>query len=113
MHENLKSRELDRLAEAVTVIRSVSEAAAFFEDLCTVAELKSMAQRLAVAEWLTRGATYAEIAEQTGASTATISRVNRSLEYGADGYKRVLARLAEAADPTGETTHAAEDENRM
>ena len=65
----------------------------FFEDICTVSEIKSLASRLHVAILLSQGHTYAEIFEMTGVSTATISRVNRCLEYGADGYKTVLERI--------------------
>ncbi|MDI9498003.1 MAG: YerC/YecD family TrpR-related protein [Bacillota bacterium] len=97
MHDRLRIRGLDRLAAAVVAVRTRAEAIAFFEDLCTVAELRSMSQRLEVAELLAGGATYADVAERTGASSATISRVNRSLEYGADGYKQVLALLDAAA----------------
>ena len=67
----------------------------FFEDLCTVTELQALSQRMEVAALLRRGETYSAIAEKTGASTATISRVNRCLSYGADGYQTVLRRLAE------------------
>ncbi|MGB9802310.1 YerC/YecD family TrpR-related protein [Desulfofundulus sp.] len=89
----LKDPLLDDLFEAVLTLRDVDECYQFFEDICTVAELKAMAQRLAVAKMLQENRTYTEIAAQTGASTATISRVKRCLNYGADGYKLVLARL--------------------
>ena len=75
---------------AVLSLESTDEAYRFFEDLCTIAELKSMAQRLEVAQMLRDGRTYHEIGESTGASTATISRVNRALTYGEGGYTRVL-----------------------
>ncbi len=90
----LKDPLLDELFEAVLTLRDIDECYQFFEDICTVAELKAMAQRLAVAKMLQENRTYTEIAAQTGASTATISRVKRCLNYGADGYKLVLARLA-------------------
>ncbi|MDD2579087.1 MAG: YerC/YecD family TrpR-related protein [Eubacteriales bacterium] len=93
MNQKLKDEATDRLFEAILSLRSVDEAYAFFEDLCTVAELKSMAQRLHVAIMLRQGSTYTDICQTTGVSTATISRVNRSLEYGADGYKLALERL--------------------
>nr|WP_269438367.1 YerC/YecD family TrpR-related protein [Phosphitispora fastidiosa] len=84
---------LDRLFEAVLCLENSDECYRFFEDICTVAELKSLAQRLEVAKMLEASRTYGDIAEKTGASTATISRVKRSLNYGADGYKLVLDRL--------------------
>ncbi|MCS5696276.1 YerC/YecD family TrpR-related protein [Desulfofundulus thermocisternus] len=90
----LKDPSLDELFQAILTLRDVDECYQFFEDICTVAELKAMAQRLAVAKMLQENRTYTEIAAQTGASTATISRVKRCLNYGADGYKLVLARLA-------------------
>ena len=74
-------------------LKTREECYGFFEDICTVSELKSLAQRLEVAKKLDEGAGYAEIAESTGASTATISRVKRCLNYGADGYRLVLDRL--------------------
>jgi len=89
----LKDPLLDSLFEAVLCLENSDECYRFFEDICTVAELKSLAQRLEVAKMLENSRTYGEIAEKTGASTATISRVKRSLNYGADGYKLVLDRL--------------------
>lgn len=91
----LRDPLLDELFKAILTLRDIDECYQFFEDICTVAELKAMAQRLAVAKMLQENRTYAEIAAQTGASTATISRVKRCLNYGADGYKLVLARLKE------------------
>lgn len=95
MNDKLKDAATDQLFEAILALQSVEEAYAFFEDLCTVAELKSMAQRLQVAVMLRQGCTYTDICQTTGVSTATISRVNRALEYGADGYKKTLQRLDE------------------
>lgn len=89
----LKDPSLDKLYEAVLSLKNIEECYRFFEDICTVAELKAMAQRLEVAKMLKDDLTYGEIAEKTGASTATISRVKRCLNFGADGYKLVLARL--------------------
>ena len=83
----------DRLYEAILKLKSVEECKAFFLDLCTVAELRAMEQRLEVAERLAEGLIYNDILERTGASSATISRVNRALQYGADGYKTVLPRI--------------------
>jgi TrpR-related protein YerC/YecD len=89
----LRDDLLDKLFEAMLSLKNVDECYRFFEDLCTVAELKSLAQRLEVAKMLENNQTYGEIAQYTGASTATISRVKRALKYGADGYKLVLDRL--------------------
>jgi len=89
----LKDPGLDKLFEAVLTLKTTDECYRFFEDICTVAELKSLAQRLEVAKMLEADLTYGEIAEKTGASTATISRVKRCLNFGADGYKLVLSRL--------------------
>ncbi len=90
----LRDELLDRLFEAVLLLRNTDECYQFFEDVCTVAELRSLAQRLEVAKMLQNNHTYGDIASRTGASTATISRVKRSLNYGADGYKLILERLA-------------------
>ncbi len=86
----LQSKETDELFEAVLSLEDREECYRFFEDLCTVAELHSLAQRLAVARLLDAEETYSVIMEKTGASSATISRVKKSLHYGADGYRRVL-----------------------
>ncbi len=91
----VRSEQTDLLMEAVLQLASVEDAYRFFEDICTIAEVKSMAQRIEVATLLRRGVTYQEIARETGASSATISRVNRALLYGADGYRRVLDALEE------------------
>ncbi len=92
----LKNPHTDLLMQAVLTLETEDDAYRFFEDICTIAEIKSMAQRLSVATLLRRGEKYQEIARITGASTATISRVNRCLNYGAEGYTRVLDRLAKA-----------------
>ena len=81
------------LFEAILALRDQEECRAFFQDLCTVAELKALAQRREVAQLLDQGFIYNDILQRTGASSATISRVNRALQYGADGYKTVLPRL--------------------
>ncbi|AVX19388.1 MAG: YerC/YecD family TrpR-related protein [Bacillota bacterium] len=86
---------VDRLFDAILLLQNREECYRFFEDICTVAEIQALAQRLEVARLLEANATYGEIAEQTGASSATISRVKRALYYGADGYKLILRRLAE------------------
>ena len=81
------------LFEAILALKDQDECRAFFQDLCTVAELRAMAQRLEVAQLLDQGMIYNDILRRTGASSATISRVNRALQYGADGYKIILPRL--------------------
>ena len=83
----------DLLYRAVLSLKNPEECRAFFEDLCTVAELKAMSQRLAVARMLTERHIYSDIVAETGASTATISRVARALNYGSDGYRLVFSRL--------------------
>ena len=95
MNDKLRDPHADYLFSAILALETPDECYRLFEDLCTAAELKSMAQRMQVAALLDEGRTYAEIFEKTGVSTATISRVNRSLEYGADGYQTVLNRLKE------------------
>ncbi len=82
----MKNDQADGLFEAILSLETMDEAYRFFEDVCTIKEIQSIAQRLEVAKLLKSGKTYNEIEEATGASTATISRVNRSLNYGADGY---------------------------
>jgi TrpR-related protein YerC/YecD len=89
----VRNDQTDLLMEAVQQLQSTEDAYRFFEDICTIAEVKSMAQRIEVARLLRAGVTYQEIAKETGASSATISRVNRALLYGADGYRRVLDAL--------------------
>ena len=86
----VRNEQTDLLVEAILKLQSAEDAYRFFEDICTIAEVKSMAQRIEVARLLRAGVTYQEIAKETGASSATISRVNRALLYGADGYRRVL-----------------------
>ncbi|WP_434311225.1 YerC/YecD family TrpR-related protein [Hominifimenecus sp. rT4P-3] len=93
MNKKLKTETVDGLFQAVLQLKNVEECYAFFEDVCTVNELLSFAQRYEVARMLRKGKTYLEIAEKTGASTATISRVNRSLNYGNDGYDMIFERL--------------------
>lgn len=87
----------DTLYRAVLALKDVDECRRFFTDLCTVAELRAMEQRLEVAQLLSEGRIYNDILVRTGASSATISRVNRALQYGADGYKTILPRLEDKA----------------
>lgn len=93
MNSKIKDEATDKLFEAILTLRTIDECYAFFEDVCTVHEIKSLAQRLEVAKMLQDKKTYTEIQEVTHASTATISRVNRSLSYGSDGYKIILDRI--------------------
>lgn len=93
MHKKLKTDAVDHLFDAILSLETKEECYDFFEDLCTVNELLSLSQRFEVASMLRNRKTYLEIAEKTGASTATISRVNRSLSYGNDGYQLVFERL--------------------
>ncbi len=93
MNKKIKTDAVDSLFDAVCCLQSREECYSFFEDLCTVNELLSLSQRFEVAAMLKDGKTYLEIAEKTGASTATISRVNRSLNYGNDGYELVFGRM--------------------
>lgn len=89
---NRKPRNED-MYRAILALKDMDECTAFFDDLCTVSELQAMEQRFQVAVLLEQGLIYNDILEQTGASSATISRVNRSLQYGADGYTVVFERL--------------------
>lgn len=91
--EKWKDRLSDQLCKAMLSLESKEEAYAFLEDIATIGEIRALAQRLEVARLLREGNTYPQIAQQTGASTATISRVKKFLEYGADGYQIVLDRL--------------------
>lgn len=93
MGKNIRSEAVDELFDAILQLRNREECYKFFEDVCTVNELQSLSQRFEVAKMLTEGKTYLDIAEKTGASTATISRVNRSLLYGSDGYNMVFSRM--------------------
>jgi TrpR-related protein YerC/YecD len=96
VNPKLRGPLADSLFRAVLQLRTVEECYRFFEDVCTIGEVKALAQRFAVARMLDQGKTYEEIADRTGASSATISRVRRFLSYGADGYTLVLRRLGNA-----------------
>lgn len=93
MNKKIKTEAVDHLFQAILTLQDMDECYRFFEDICTVNELLSLSQRCEVARMLRKGHTYLDIAEKTGASTATISRVNRSLNYGNDGYDMVFARM--------------------
>ena len=95
MNKKIKTEAVDNLFDAILSLKNRDECYLFFEDLCTVNELLSLSQRYEVASMLKEHKTYMEIAEKTGASTATISRVNRSLNYGNDGYEMVFQRVGQ------------------
>ena len=92
MNSKLKDIHMDELFQGIMSLNSVEECYNFFEDLCTITELRAMAQRFQVARMLDQGQIYSDIVRETGASTATISRVNKCLIYGTDGYRMVLDR---------------------
>ena len=93
MSKKIHTEAVDHLFEAVLCLKNKEECYTFFEDVCTINELLSLSQRFEVARMLRQKKTYLEISEKTGASTATISRVNRSLTYGNDGYEMVFNRI--------------------
>ena len=94
-NHKLRDENLDFLFSGILKLETLEECYDFFEDLCTVAEIKAMSQRAVVAKMLRDHHVYSDIVARTGASTATISRVNRSLNYGRDGYDLVFARMTE------------------
>ena len=93
MNKKIRTEVVNHLFDAILTLQDREECYTFFEDVCTVNELLSLSQRFEVAHMLRKQKTYLDIAEKTGASTATISRVNRSLNYGNDGYDMVFERL--------------------
>ena len=95
MNKKLQTEAMEQLFDGILKLENKEECYAFFEDLCTINELMSLSQRMEVAMMLREKRTYLDIAEKTGASTATISRVNRALNYGTDGYDMILNRLKE------------------
>ena len=96
MADKLRCEMTNLLFKAILKLETIDECYDFFEDLCTVNEIKSMSQRMLVAKMLKGKKIYSDIVNETGASTATISRVNRALEYGCDGYKRILKKLEQS-----------------
>lgn len=103
MNSKLKELNVEFLFQAVLKLENMDECYKFFEDLCTVPELRALSQRLLVAKMLDERRVYSDIVAETGASTATISRVNRSLNYGSDGYRIVFDRLpATSVEPNGQ-----------
>ena len=93
MNQKIHNASVDFLFDAILSLKDRDECYTFFEDVCTINEIQSLSQRFEVAAMLRQGKTYLDIAEKTGASTATISRVNRSLNYGNDGYDMVFGRM--------------------
>ena len=91
--EKLRGKELDQLFDSILSLKNKEECYVFFDDLCTMNEIQSLAQRLEVAKMLMNGSTYQKIETETGASTATISRVKRCINFGNDGYKMALDRV--------------------
>lgn len=109
MNKNSKNKNIDRnvdMYKAILTLKTVDECMRFFDDLCSVTELRAMEQRFHVAMLLNKGHIYSSILEKTGASSATISRVNRSLQYGADGYEVAFERME---DSNGDENTEAED----
>lgn len=93
-----KREDIDELFKAILLLKDEEDCYRFFEDICTINEIHSIAQRLQVAKLLSENKTYSEIENITKASTATISRINKCLVYGSDGYRRILERLKESGD---------------
>ncbi len=93
-----KREDIDELFKAILLLKDEEDCYRFFEDICTINEIHSIAQRLQVAKLLSENKTYSEIENITKASTATISRINKCLVYGSDGYRRILERLKESGE---------------
>lgn len=102
VNQRLVNPLADQLFDAILTLKSREDCYEFFEDLCTVNELRDMSQRLEVARMLKNGEKYDRVEKMTGASTATISRVKRCLRFGADGYTKALDRLAQAKEAQGD-----------
>ena len=102
MNKKIHNEATDGLFRAILSLQTMDECYRFFEDVCTINEIQSLSQRFEVARLLREKQTYQEIAEKTGASTATISRVNRSLHYGCDGYEAIFERLKQKGITGGE-----------
>ena len=98
MNKKIHTEAVDRLFEAILSLKDKDECYTFFEDVCTINEILSLSQRFEVAEMLCEKKTYLDISKKTGASTATISRVNRSLNYGNDGYSMVFERIGRKSE---------------
>lgn len=102
-NSKLHDDNTDFLFHCILELKTIDECYSFFEDLCTVAELKAMSQRAVVANMLREKHVYSDIVSRTGASTATISRVNRSLNYGNDGYDMIFSRIEQAGENEAES----------
>ena len=89
----IQNKDIDRLFDAILTLETVEECYNFFEDLCTISEMRAMGQRFQVGRMLDEGRIYSDIVKETGAATATISRVNKCLIYGTDGYRTALDRV--------------------
>ena len=111
MGKKIRTEEVDHLFEAILCLKNKEECYTFFEDVCTINELLSLSQRFEVAKMLTDKRTYLDISEKTGASTATISRVNRSLNYGNDGYEMVFERMKAKENKKEELKKAMEEKD--
>ena len=98
MNEKMRDEKTDRLFRGILSLKTVDECYDFFDDLCTVSEIREMSRRFLAAKLLNENAVYTDIVERTGLSSATISRVNRCLKYGADGYVTVLSRMKDEED---------------
>lgn len=95
MTDKLRDKNMDELFQAILMLKNIDDCYNFFEDLCTITELRAMEQRFQVAKMLDQGQIYSDIVRETGASTATISRVNKCLLYGTDGYRNILNQIKE------------------
>lgn len=95
--QNWYTKSTEELCKAILSLKTKEECYAFLEDICTIKEVQDLSQRLQVAQMLSQGISYTAICKETGASTATISRVSRAYEYGSGGYKNVIGRLKEDA----------------
>lgn len=93
MSDKIRDEQTDCLFRAILTLNDIDECYAFFEDLCTISEIREMAKRLTAARMLNNNYIYSDISEKTGLSTATISRVNRCLKYGSDGYAEIIKRI--------------------
>lgn len=116
MNKKIKEENMNFLVDAVLTLETKEECLNFFEDLCTIPELKAMSQRLQVAKMLSENIVYSEIVEKTGASTATISRVNRSLTYGTEGYVSIFSKLnnqdSTSSSSSSNVSNSTEDEDK-
>lgn len=98
MNSKIKNDNMDFLFDCILSLKTKEECYDFFEDLCTVTELQAISQRIAVAKMLSEKRVYSDIVKETGASTATISRVNRSLQFGCNGYEKLFDRVGKKAE---------------